>query len=125
MTHKQQQQQFIAQHQQQVLDLLQWNDETYNQYRYETGCKYLAVYFGSDQDAIDALGKRVEFWNWWNSMWNTRDEVFAESITDTLEHDRIMQLYSGLHDVTQLVQEIGPPAVVLGTAFEKLNLVQL
>lgn len=125
MKHQQQQQQFIQQHQQQVLTLLQWNEETYNQHRYEAGCKYLAVYFGTDQNAIDALSRRAEYWNWWNSMWNVRDQVFADSVTDTLQHNNILQIYNELHNVEQLVCEIGPPAVVLGAAFEKLNLIQL
>jgi hypothetical protein len=125
MTYKQQQQQFIQQHQQQVLNLLKWEEEEYNHNRYELGCQYLAVYFGKDQQAIDALSKRTEYWNWWNSMWNVRDEVFAESVTDTMQYGHILRMYNELHNVNQLVQEIGPPSVVLGKAFEKLNLVQL
>lgn len=125
MNYKQQQQQFVQQHQQQVLQLLGWNEESYNQHRYETGNEYLAVYFGKDQHAIDALSKRPEYWNWWNSMWNVRDEVFAESVTDTMSKKHIAAMYAELHNVQQLVQEIGPPSVVLGTAFEKLNLIQI
>lgn len=63
----------------QILQLLEWTDEQLSMFIFETGLDYLKAYFGDDQQAIDIVKKRKQFWNWFKNHWLARDQSFVET----------------------------------------------
>lgn len=106
-----------------VLQLLNWSKDEFSIFMYETGIEYLKAYFGKDEEVIDRLSERREFWNWFKNHWYYRDKSFFESFLlnqCSLEYRLIM--YRGLHNPTILASDIYPTRQVLGNEFSTVKI---
>ncbi len=114
-THTQQQQASIRFNQARACDLLQWQTGEFAMFIYERGHEYLAAYFGDDQQAIDKLSRRIEFWNWWKNEWNNRDAAYLHDIDGREDEISLRfrnKLYSDLHNIRILAAELSIPSIV-------------
>jgi hypothetical protein len=106
-----------------VRQLLKWSEEQYCTFLFETGLAYLEAYFQQDQQAIDLLKVKREFWNWFKNHWQYRDQIFFESF---LQEDAPLhlkrELYTSLHCPDILACEIYPSKIVLGHNFSIIKI---
>jgi len=108
-----------------LADWLQWSEQQYAEFIYQTGVKYLEAYYENDRDIIKYLAGRAMYWNWWKNLWAKRDEAIIEELymEDALEialHLR-RSFYQMMHDVQTLCCEIAPNRIVLGNEFIHLK----
>jgi hypothetical protein len=111
-----QQQQLKAQSlKQRVCELLQWTDEEYAAFQYETGLAYLKGYIPYDSYGADQLSRSRTFWNWWKNQWQQRDEKF-------LNYCRVRNERLAFHNMTLIpedaktfYEEEHNPAILIGT----------
>lgn len=111
----QQQAAAITRNQARIIDLLQWDMEMYTLFLYNIGVEYLSQYMKGDQTAIDKLEGRPEFWNWFKTLWNARDEAFVMEFDGRefeMGVETLRTMYRVTHAADILVCEIAPPAVV-------------
>lgn len=121
----QQQQGRIRFNQGRLIDLLEWSTGQYAIYVYERGLQFLKMYLQNDESAIKRLETRIEFWNWWKSLWNARDEVYLNDVDGMQDKLSVIfrnKLYSELHNPRMLVSEICIPELVYGKDFTKIVL---
>lgn len=102
-----------------VIDLLQWSEEQYSTYLYETGLAYLEAYFGKDQEAANKLSGRRQFWSWFKNHWTFRDQSFCETflLDEETPLQAKLEIYYGLHNAGILACEIYPNKFALGHDF--------
>lgn len=105
-----------------VLQLLNWTEEEYSHFIFETGFQYLDAYFGQDGQAINFVKTRKEFWTWFKNLWYYRDQSFVEAF-DTTDTCQILKyrLYKKLHNPHILACDIYPSRYVLGLDFPTIN----
>jgi len=116
----QQQQAAIIRNQARVIDLLKWNMAAYSAFLYNSGLQYLEKYMRRDEDAIRKLTPRKEFWNWWKTLWNARDEAFIQEwdgLEDEVQAEDMRTLYRDIHNVDVLVCEVAPPSIAYPNDF--------
>lgn len=102
----------------QVCQLLNWSADDFNQFFYETAISYLEAYFDNDEEAINKLSKRKEFWKWFRNHWTYRDQVFYESLMlESCDQCFRLEIYQGLHSAKVLACDIYPSSTVLGSDF--------
>ena len=115
----------ITRNQARVIDLLQWNAEMYAAHIYNSGLQYLAKYIGNDEEAINLLTPRTEFWNWWKLLFNARDEAFIDEwdgFEDSTPVNDLRTIYYDLHNPAVLACEIKPPSIVYGKSFVNIEM---
>lgn len=108
-----------------IIDLLQWTKQVYDMHIYENGIQYLHQYYGSDKEAVKIMERHADFWNWWKSMWNARNEVFVnewDGLEDAISHKDLRKLYFDTHNVKVLVAEIAPPSFVYPENFTTIKI---
>lgn len=107
-----------------VMKLLNWNDEEFQAFVFETGMTYLEQYFLDDVDAVNKLKVKKEFWNWFKNHWIYRDQAFFESffLDDDFPVYFKREMYQALHKPEILICEIYPSSVILGNDFSTLKL---
>lgn len=100
--------------QQQVQNLLHWDELRYCHFKYRQGIQYLRLYTQGDDGMLNWLERNRLFWNWWKIQWALRDSVYAEDAgrLGQLQHRRL--LYTSLHNPYTLIHEIVPPVDVFG-----------
>lgn len=97
---------------------LEWTEQEYANFQYESGLAYLEHYIPTDQHGIDMLSRSRIFWRWWVNHWNQRDAQFLSLYTPEFSHPKILQkVYRGFHDVFTLVNEIYPNATILSDSY--------
>lgn len=106
---------------QQVCDALQWNEEQYNAFLYDTGTRYLSYYI-NDVAAIAEIERNRMFWAWWKLHWISREEIFCMSIEaiKKLHLNKRVEIYTSLHDAKCLAEEIYPDGKLLGCSYSKM-----
>lgn len=117
----------INRNQARIIDLLRWNLATYSAFMYECGLKFLEKYIGSDEEAINLLTPRQEFWNWWKLQFNARDEAFISEWDGLEDHTPVAdmrQLYKDIHNPAVLACEIHPPKQVYGKEFVNIEMAE-
>jgi|SRR5690242_8505564 len=103
---------------QKIIEALEWNEQEYCDYQYETGLAYLEHYIPEDPQGIDMLSRSRIFWSWWKNHWAQRDAQFLSLYTEEFSHPKILaKVYRGFHDVYTLVNEIFPNATVLNESY--------
>lgn len=108
----------IADVQAEVKELLQWDDETYSKFMYDTGVAYLYSYLEDNNKAVAFVEKRAEYWNWFKNLWAIRDEVFIDhEAMRSMGLAIVRNMYFALHSPSLLAHEIRPNRVVLGNNF--------
>lgn len=112
--------------QEQIVDILQWDEDRYSKYVLECGNAYLYAYIKNEAEEVIAQIKRSRiFWNWWKINWQLRDLAFIESISAPIKKDVARQVYQSLHDPATLAAELFPDGTVLGESYaamiEELN----
>lgn len=125
MTTIQQKQTAITFNQSRVCDLLRWQPECLALFMYERGIQYLTIFYNNDEQAISKISARKEFWNWWRSEWDTRDEVFLDQVDgreDALSIKTLNNIYRSLHLASILVCEIAPPRVIYPADFTTIKM---
>lgn len=106
----------------QILQLLNWSQEDLAAFIYEVGMEYLSAYFKEDEEAIDRLSRRREFWNWFKNHWSYRDQSFFESfVLDQCSHSYRLLMYRTLHSPSILACDIFPSRQVLGNDFHTIK----
>ncbi len=118
----------IIRNQARVIDLLQWNAAMYATFIYNCGLQYLEKYIGNDEEAINLLTPKTEFWNWWKILFNARDEAFIDEwdgFEDNTPVNDLRTIYHDLHNPAMLSCEIKPPSIVFGKNFIKIEMAAL
>lgn len=65
--------------QQQVLQLIGWDEQQYTQFIYDCGLAYLQAVINDESEYIASFIRRNEiYWNWWKMNWEMRDQEFIE-----------------------------------------------
>ena len=101
-----------------ILQLLDWTEEEFSHFMFETGLAYLQAYFGTDIQAIDIVKTRKEFWTWFKNQWYYRDQSFVETFDCSESPESLtLHLYYSLHNPTILACDIYPTRQVLGCNF--------
>lgn len=101
-----------------IQQALQWTEQEYFNFQFETGIAYLEHYIPGDQHGIDLLSRDRIYWNWWRNHWAQRDEQFLSLFTPEFSHPKILEkIYKGFHDVYTLVNEIYPSAAILNDSY--------
>lgn len=117
-----QQEAAIIRNQVRVIDLLKWNTDGYAEFIYVCGLQYLEKYIG-DEEAINLLTPRKQFWNWWKLLFNARDEVFIQEwdgLEDSISIHDLRRMYNDIHSPAILACEISPPPIVYGKNFARI-----
>lgn len=109
-----QEQSTMIRNQARVADLLEWTQQEYGDFKYNTGLEYLREYFSGDQKAIDRLSVHKDFWNWWKNEWNQRDDSFIDTMDGQQDKFRaawLRAIYQDYHNHLVLAAELSiPPA---------------
>lgn len=97
-------------------ELLQWTEDAYTAYQYETGLQYLKWAFPFHAEARYQLERSRIFWNWWKHTWSMYDESlfsFKRSLKES-SVQTIREAYEDLHSPSVMVKEkLMPNTVVL------------
>lgn len=109
-------------HMKDVLMMLDWSEEQYAQFKYETGLKYLQLYMKGLPQMISYAESDRMFWNWWRNCWDNRDQVFIEHCKGYgVSRARLVYIYLGAHDPSKLLFEIRPPKCVREEAYKSVR----
>ena len=117
MTHTQAIRQKAETLKEKVCRLLEWDDQQYAEFQYETGLNYLRHYIGFDPQAIDMLTRTRTYWNWWKNQWAIRDNQFIKADKPQLTTEFWIDVYCELHDARTLAAEIYPDGQALGLSY--------
>lgn len=115
----------VKRNQSRIVDLLKWRPEQYSTFMYDCGLEFLVAYLGNDEEAINLLTPKEEFWIWWKNLFNLRDESFIrewDGMEDAISTADLYQLYRDLHNPKVLACEIHPPRYVYGRAFTQIEM---
>lgn len=117
--------QSFVDNQQYILALLGWREEVYNNHMYKTGLRFLYEYMSNDEDAVNQLAPRKEFWNWWKNLYNIRNESFIEvwNSPKCIETScfELQRFYLDLHNPSVLACEIHPPRICYPVSFTHIS----
>ena len=124
-THTQQRKDEAKSLKQQIMELLQWKEQTYCDHQYNTGLQYLYLYIPGDPIGMEYLTRSKIFWNWWKNKWADRDLEFIEWFepkrnAGKLKLQSMVVLYLQHHDAQMLSEDIKPCAVVLGNSYARM-----
>jgi len=107
--------------QQQVCEILQWDELQYGEFIYQSGLQYLREYIKDESEAIiDHIIRSRIFWNWWKMNWQYRDQAFVKSSPVKLQMKTCRAIYFELHDARTLAEEIYPNGAVLGESYNNM-----
>lgn len=106
-----------------IMKLLDWDVSVYASFMYNCGLQYLEIYIGPDEEAINMLTPKQQYWNWWKNLFLIRDEAFLDQWQDT-EIDLVIlrRHYRTAHSPAILACEIHPPSHVYGNNFTKVKM---
>lgn len=108
----------LRQAQDDIQKALQWTEQEYFNFQFETGIAYLEHYIPGDAHGIDMLSRDRIYWNWWKNHWAQRDEQFMSLYTEEFSHPKILaKVYHGFHNVYTLLNEIYPGAAILSDSY--------
>lgn len=104
------------------MGLLEWDENTYNNFWLDAGCEYLHYACKGDTWAIEGLKTTRTFWKWWRNHWVLREEQFVMSAGEISRlHLTIRRhCYTALHSPAALAEEIYPNAVVLRESYNEM-----
>lgn len=108
----------ISNQQSAITTALEWTEQEYANFQFETGIAYLEHYIPTDRSGINMLSRSRIFWNWWKNHWNQRDAQFLSLFTPEFSHPKILsKVYYSFHDVLTLMNEIYPSAAILSDSY--------
>jgi hypothetical protein len=97
-----------------ICTLLNWQEDEYNVYQYETGLDYLKWYLPNDSEGADMLSRSKIFWNWFRNHWSNRDNGFIRSSLDwPATSEDLELLYKELNDARTLACAIYPNGIIM------------
>ena len=108
-----------AENQRKICRILNWGSGQLCMFIFDEGYRYLELYFG-DKEAAQVLTRRVQFWNWWRTMWYARDAAFvedAEAHEANFDPNFFEKIYRHLHLPSILADELAPPTSVYPSTF--------
>lgn len=101
-----------------IIQALQWSEQEYANFIYETGIAYLEHYIPEDEHGIALLSRSRVYWSWWKNHWAQRDAQFLWLFSEECSHSKVLEkMYYGFHDVYTLVNEIYPNATILSESY--------
>lgn len=106
----------IAAVKKEVLKVLSWKEEQYNDFVIDTGIAYLREMCQNDAHVQFFIGSRV-FWNWWRNYWSNRDAGFLDT---WMPFDDAEELYRETHDAKTLAKALYPNGIILAKTFSPL-----
>src|SRR5207253_685449 len=111
---------------QEILEILDWKEEVWSQFVYNTGLQYLYIRYAADAITPEVLNRSRLFWNWWKNQWQIRDEAFLDKETkgflplQKLPLRKSVMQYFLLHDARGLVNEIWPNRDIVDGAYSEV-----
>ena len=106
---------------QQVLALLRWNQEEYNDLVLNEGIAYINRLVPDYPEVKKQILKNKIFWNWWRNHWQQRDQQFLEECEGwytTLEKYRLV--YANHNDGATLAAALYLNGQVLEQSYAEL-----
>lgn len=104
----------------QVMKILNWTEQDYQDFQYRMGTNYLQYYIPRDPQGIDMLVESHIFWNWWRNHWMFRDVAFVQTNVDQVNRMTALSIYLNLHHPESLIGTIYPNAAVLHDGYAKM-----
>lgn len=96
--------------QQQVCDLLGWDDLKYGTFMYNSGLNFLCFYFNGHQELIEKYHSNKYYWAWFTMNWIAREKAYCESFTELQEvsYSNRLTIYLHTHNCLHLSSELKP-----------------
>lgn len=109
---------------------LGWTEEQYWNFLFETGCRYLELYFPFADDR-EVMGRSKAFWGWWRLHWYMRDREWMSLLNADYMKFKCWKVawrytpeqaryeYRQLHDPQKLADGLGIDGEVLEESYAR------
>jgi len=101
----------------QVMKLLDWNDQQYANFQFESGYSYLKFWIGDDVWGFSELPLTASFWAWWRNHWHKRDMDFINEAKPMSIAER-RRSYSNIHNAETI--SFSPQKNIMEDAYAKM-----
>ncbi len=88
--------------QQMVQALLDWDEERYCYFKYETGISYAKHITDNDIVGFNMIIKTRFFWQWWKNEWADRDAKFLQHYMGIANQPALTDQYLFHHNISRL-----------------------
>lgn len=82
--------------------LLDWDEDQYCYFKYDTGIAYAQRITDNDSIGVDMIIKTRFFWQWWKNEWAKRDADFLQYYAGTINKAMLHDQYLYQHSVRRL-----------------------